>query len=269
MLGKDFRCILKVTSLDSKRLRFSVTFFFVIIAFLYSCVFICAENSSGTIFDLSKTLDNNFSENWQQIIPKKQKAYTNYLVEHEEGRTSLMMSSGGTGSWIEKDLGEIDVREYPRMEWSWMVKQFPDVDWEQEKSDDDFAIRIELVFDYKGSVFNILNMFKRGLYRTVFKHGKPELIISYVWARRVPAEKTYTSPEDSRLIVFPVESGLGRPGLWMDESRDISKDLISLAQEKRYVLKKIRIRADTDNSLSNAESGLQKLIIRTAGKDEN
>ena len=269
MIGKDFRGISKVTNYYSNRLHFCVILFFVIITSLYSCRSSIAENSSGIIFDLSESLDNNFSENWLQVIPKKQKAYTNYLVEHEEGRTILMMRSGGTGSWIEKDLGEIDGRENLRMEWSWMVKQFPDVDWEQEKSDDDFAIRIELVFDYKGSSFNILNMFKRGLYRTVFKHGKPELIISYVWARRVPAEKTYISPEDSRIIVFPVESGSGKPGLWMDESRDISEDLKYLAQEKRYVLKKIRIRADTDNSLSNAESGLQKLLIRAAGKEKN
>ncbi len=262
MIGKEFRHISKVTNLDSKSVRDSVIFFFVIITSLYSCGSTCAENTSGTIFDLSETLDNNFSENWQQIVPKKQKAYTNYLVEHEEGRTILLLRSGGTGSWIEKDLGEIDVREYPRMEWTWMVNQFPDVDWEEEKSDDDFAIRIELVFDYKGSAFNILNIFRKGLFRTVFKFGKPELIISYVWARRVPAGKSYTSPEDTRIFVFPIESGSGKPGLWMDESRDICEDLKKFTPDNRIVLKKIRIRSDTDNSLSNAESGLQKLIIR-------
>ena len=262
MIGKDFRVNSTVTDLDSKSGRVSVIFFFFIITSQYLCGSTCAENTSGIIFDLSETLDNNFAENWQHILPKKQKAYTNYIVDHEENRTILLLRSGGTGSWIEKDLGEIDIRKYPRMEWTWMVNQLPEVDWEQEKSDDDFAIRIELVFDHKGSAFNIINMFKKGLFRTVFKHGKPELIISYVWARRVPAEKSYISPEDSRIIVFPIESGSGKPGLWMDESRDISEDLKIFTQDTRIVLKKIRIRSDTDNSLSNAESGLKKLIIR-------
>ena len=111
----------------------------------------------------------------------------------------------------------------------------------------------------------IFNIMRKGLVRSIFRHNSPELTISYVWASKVPTDKPYVSPSDKRMIVIPIETGSGIRGVWIDEKRNIYEDLREISQNKRIVLKKIRIRSDTDNTGSNAESGLRKIVI--SGKE--
>ena len=227
----------------------------------HSLSFSAAQTGAVHIADFSSLSPNSLPEDWIQILPKKQKAYTDYSVIRESNDTFLRARSNGTGSYIEKDLGQIDVAQFPIMEWTWMVSRFPEVEWEEDKSDNDFAIRIELVYDFKGSAFNILNIIRKGLIRTVFLHYPPEVIISYVWALKVPAEVHFVSPDNKRMMTMPIESGKSMKGRWIQEQRNIKKDFDKFIANKHIVLKKIRIRADTDNSLTGAESGIKKISL--------
>lgn len=248
------------------RLFFPVSCCFLLFLAVF-CVSFChtnrlhAEPNPLTVFAVPDTT-MSLPDDWIQVIPGKQKAYTNYIVKKTGSDYYLNIQSGGTGSWIEKDLGSIDVHSMPIMEWSWRVIRFPDLEWEAERSQDDFAIRIELVYDFRGSAFNILNIIRKGLITTVLKRNPPVLTISYVWAHKVPAGKPYVSPSDKRTIVIPIESGTSIRGVWIDERRNILEDLRRYYKEKNIVLKKIRIRSDTDDSLSNAESGLKIIELQ-------
>ena len=215
-----------------------------------------------TIFDLSGISSDDLPKEWTQILPRKQMAYTNYLVKQDSDGAFLHMNSGGTGSLIERDLGQIELNDSAVMEWTWKVLQLPDVEWEQDKNQDDFAIRIELVYDLRGSPYNPLNMVRKGLIQTIFKGYPPEIIMSYTWSRRVPAEKPYVNPAEKRMVIFPVESGPSMSGLWIDESRSIMEDLKPFIKTNRLVLKKVRIRCDSDDSLSKAESALRSIVFK-------
>ncbi|MBN1291073.1 MAG: DUF3047 domain-containing protein, partial [Candidatus Latescibacteria bacterium] len=168
----------------------------------------------------------------------------------------------GTGSLLEKKVDSINVAKFPIMEWTWMISKLPDVEWEENTSQDDFAVRIELVFDYKGNRYNPLNIIRKGFITTFFRRSLPEVVICYVWAAGVPVGRSYISPSNKRIIVIPVESGHGMQNIWIEEERNIQKDFDELIGIKRLVIKKIRIRCDTENSLSNAESGIKKILLK-------
>ncbi len=236
----------------------------------YPCCFSYADAPNDLLLaDFTDISGENLPDEWFQILPGDQKAYTNYLIGQNDGGTFLSIRSGGTGSWIEKELGQIDVMDFPIMAWTWQLVDLPTVEWEQEKGQNDFAIRIELVYDYPGSRWNPLNIVRKGLFRSILRGYPPELVIGYVWAARVPAGKPYVNPSDKRMVIIPIESGGSVRNVWIDEQRDIAADLSDvLAQRKikRLVLKSIRIRSDSDDTLSKGESGLKS--IRLATKEE-
>jgi len=141
-----------------------------------------------------------------------------------------------------------------------MVSSFPKVEWERNKDEDDFAIRVELVFDYKGNAFNPIYLMRKGLITYLFRNNPPALVLSYVWAAEVPVDKDYLSPESHTTSVIPLESGVYTVRRWLTERRDIAADLRrAMPGDTNLALKAIRIRCDTDNSGSSAESGVRNI----------
>lgn len=220
-----------------------------------------AQSRMVKIFDIQEMSSGGLSEDWGHVLPGKLRVYTNYTIDQGSEGSFLKLKSGGGGSYLEKELKNIDISETPVMEWAWKVERFPEVEWEEDTTQDDFAIRIELVYDYKGSRFNPLNIVRKGFFTTFLTGNPPEMVISYVWANNVPAERPYVSPSEKRMTIIPVESGASMQGRWIEERRNIKDDFDELINNKHVSLKKIRIRCDTDDSTTNAESGIMKLLL--------
>ena len=219
-----------------------------------------AEPDTLFVADISRDTAGESPKEWVNVLPPKQKVYTNFTVEYLETGPYIRAVSNSADSWIEREPGNLDISQYPVIEWEWMVDVFPAAEWERNASEDDFAIHLELVFDYRGGSANPLYLIRKGLITSLFRHNPPVLILSYVWSVGVPVDKDYRSPEDDRIIVIPVESGSSVIRRWFHETRNVHADLTRLLPgEKHLVLKKIRIRSDTDNSGSKAESGIRNI----------
>jgi len=220
-----------------------------------------SEPDTLRIIDINGESLGKPPEKWEHILPKNHRVYTNYAVIRSIDGPYLRARSNSTGSWLEMNLDNIDVTKFNVMVWQWKVDKFPDVEWEQESSNSDFALRIELVYDFKGGYKNPLNIIRKGLITSIFKRYPPELVISYVWAVNVPSGKPYVSPNSNHTIVIPVESSKYIKSRWIREKWDIEKDLKNLYKDRDLVLKKIRIRSDTDDSSSITESGLKYIYF--------
>ena len=250
-------------------IKFVAIFFYIIPLFFMmqlTCIFpvgeATAQQNSIVLFAITENNEEVLFNEWEHILPGKQKAYTNYSVGENNNEYFLKARSGGAGSLLEKKVESIDISKFPIMEWSWMVSQLPDVEWEEKSSQDDFAIRIELIFDYKGSKYNPFNIFRKGFITTFFRGDMPEAILSYVWANGVPVNRSYINPTNKRMIIIPVESGPGMQDIWIEEERNIKNDFDELVGKNRLAIKKIRIRCDTENSLTSAESALKKILLK-------
>jgi len=226
-----------------------------------------AQNDNENIVKVLDLVNDPATElpaTFQHILPSKERSYTNFSIENNESGPYLRALSSGTSSWLEMDLGDISLTEYSIMEWQWLVNQFPKTDWEEKKSNDDYAIRIELVYDLKGSKWNILNIIRKGLLKSLFGKYPPELVVSYVWSLNVPVDISFVSPNAKNTIIIPVESGKAMMGRWVSERRNIQEDFEKLWQgSETLYLKKIRIKADTESLPSVAESGLKYLRLTT------
>ena len=249
-----------------KRLKICLGFFLI----LFSYQAFGAQPDTLRIIDIMNGASGEPTEPWKHILPKKHRAYTNYSFEQASEGTYLRALSSGTGSWLELDLKDVNVSKYQLMEWVWKVDLFPETEWEKNKSHDDFAIRIELVYDYIGGKINILNIIRKGLINSIFKRWPPELIVSYVWSLNVPAGKPYQSPRSKRMMIVPVESDVALQGRWVHERRNIWEDLHSFKGKKSLLaLKKIRIRSDTDDVPTIAESGIRYIYLVSVKDEEN
>ncbi len=239
-------------------MRFPVFQIAVSLFLVFSCAAPAQEADTLTIIDITANPSAGIPDDWRHVLPSKQRAYTNFSVEERQGESWLRAMSSGTSSWLEKNVHELDTSLYPLMEWRWMVNQFPETGWEMNRKNDDFAIRIELVYDLRGSRWNILNMIRKGLITAFFKGYPPELVVSYVWSHNVPADKPYASPSTKGTMIIPVESDVAMQGLWVAESRNIHDDLVSFMGDKtKLVLKSVRIVADTESVPTVSESGLK------------
>jgi len=224
-----------------------------------------AQPDTLVVFDSAAYTPGAEPTEWDHILPSGDKAYTNYSIVEETGGNHLLVISGGTGSWLELDLGEVDVSRYNTLQWTWRVNEFPETSWENKPDQNDFAMRIELVYDFRGGMFP-LNCFRKGIVTSLLRGYPPQRIISYVWSLHVPAMEPYVSPASSRTVIIPIESDAALAGRWVHETRNILSDMQAHAlNPERCVLKRIRIRVDTDDTGSVAESALRGIALIAGG----
>ncbi len=182
----------------------TITFVLAAISLLYSPSF--AEDAPPDtirIADISHDSTGKTPAGWENVLGKKQRAYTDYTVEYDNGGPYIRAISRSAGSWIERPLKDIDISRYPFLEWDWMVSSFPKVEWERNKDEDDFAIRVELVFDYRGNALNPLYLMRKGLITYFFRHNPPALVLSSVWGRRGPGRQGLSEPEIHTTRIIP------------------------------------------------------------------
>jgi hypothetical protein len=219
------------------------------------------------VADVSRDTAGEPPKEWEHVLGKKQRVYGNYTVEYDQSGPGIHLRSNSAASWIEREVGSIDPAVYPLLEWEWMVSSFPKVEWERNKGEEDFAVRLEVVFFYRGSVWNPLNIMRRGLFQFLFRRNSPVYVFSYVWSVGVPVDTGFESTGSKNTMIIPVESGPFTVRRWLRERHDIRSDIKKyFPEEKHLVIKRIRILSDTDDSRSQAESGIRN--IRFVKKEE-
>lgn len=220
----------------------------------------CAEPDTLKVFESTAFQTGAPPEGWTKAFSKKRFVLTSYSIERSIDGPYMRIVSNSSNSALEIDLGEIDPNKFSSLTWRWKVDKFPSTGWEEKKENCDFAVRLEVVCDFKGTYKNPLNILKKGFLTSVFLSYPPEIILSYVWSVNTPAGEPFASPETRRTTIIPVQSNDNIKGTWLSETRNIAKDLAMLKMTG-LVVKKIRVRADTDNSGSSAESGFKYIYF--------
>ncbi len=236
-------------------------FLIVIATLMLSITVHAAEPDTLVVFDAAEVEPGTLPDNWEHILPRGDIVYTNYSVERSIDGRFLRARTSGTSSYLELDVGEIDPEEYSTLRWEWSAESFPEVEWEMRPDEEDFTMRIELVYDFKGSALNFLNIIRKGFLSSLFGWYPPQHIISYVWAVNVPIGEPFQSPNEKNTTVIPVESTAYIVNRWITEEIDIFGHITDVYPERKLYLKKIRIRADTDDTGVMTESGVKFISL--------
>jgi hypothetical protein len=151
------------------------------------------------------------------------------------GQRIIKVESLGSRSSLFKEVGEKE-RSLPILSWRWKISNVVRSAIETKKDRFDAAARVIVIFgEEKG--FN------------PFRGGEPYgLKIEYIWASHLPIGRVFDDPGERISKVFVLESGEGKAGQWVSETRDVHKDYKKAFGTDPPGISAIAIQTDTDHS---------------------
>ena len=138
------------------------------------------------------------------------------VLEEQGGRFRLRLASRGDMAWgIQKKIN-VDLREFPCLQWTWMATRLPRGGDVRHRETDDQALQLYVVFPGRG-----LN---GRLSRTA---------LAYVWENQAPKGLVTSSPQPSmkRVRYIVLRNRTDPLGARVTEKRDVLKDASALYRD--------------------------------------
>jgi hypothetical protein len=181
--------------------------------------------------------EQGLSPRWEQ---KSFRGETSYNVVADGGGKALHARSQGaaSGLFFKK---EYRLQDYPLLSWRWKVQGIIPGGDETQKSSDDYAARVYVIFPH-----------------WFFPKTRT---ISYVWANKLAKGAALPSPYTGKAQMLAVESGTEQVGEWRTERRNVLEDYRKLFGEEPPTVGAIAIMTDTDNTGASAEAWYDDLQI--------
>jgi len=151
------------------------------------------------------------------------------------GKGIIKAVSLGSRSSLFKDVEE-KKRKDAILSWGWKISNVVRSAIETRKDRFDAAARVIVVF---------------GKERGFRMFGGGEVLglkIEYIWASRLTRGHVFDHPGEKNCKVFVLESGGGKAGQWVYETRNIHKDFKAAFKKEPIELLAIGIETDTDQS---------------------
>jgi len=153
-------------------------------------------------------------------------------LEKEDDIYALHLISEQGSFGLTKKIN-IDIKEYPYINFRWKVMELPENGDFRKKETDDQAAQIYIAF---------------GTFRLTAK------IVGYLWDNKAPKLTTGVSPAWSRTRLIVLESGPEKIGEWVCERRNIYDDYKELFKKEPSGAKLISLYINSQHTKSRAES---------------
>lgn len=164
------------------------------------------------------------------------------------GKGIVKAESLGSRSSLFKDVDE-KKKNHPILSWRWKVSNVVRSAIETRNDRFDAAARVMVVFG-KERRFGILK-------------GEPMgLKIEYIWATHLPKGHVFDHPGEKNCKVIVLESGEGKTGQWVYETRNITKDFTTAFGTEPSGVLAIGIQTDTDHSNEMVTAYYSEPILR-------
>ncbi len=133
-------------------------------------------------------------------------------VDQEKGNYYLQLLCLDDSFGLKRDIS-FDIRKYPYLNWRWKVTQLPKGGDIRQRSTDDEAGQIYVIFPRFPAMINSRS-------------------IGYVWDSQAPIGFFGTSTAYNKMKYFILQSGPSRLGHWIFENRNVYEDYKKLFQEE-------------------------------------
>ena len=160
----------------------------------------------------------------------------------------LKAESLGTRSSLYKEVGDKQ-KDYPILSWKWKVSNVVRSAIETRKDRHDAAARVMVVFGREKS-------FK------LFGKEPAGLRIEYLWASHLPKGQMFDHPADKDCKIFVLESGEGKAGQWVFESRNLRKDFKEAFKTDPPGITAVGIQTDTDHSNESVTAHYSEPVLK-------
>ncbi|MFC0133123.1 hypothetical protein CR105_06145 [Massilia eurypsychrophila] len=190
-------------------------------------------------------------EGWKVLKPSPKAATTQYTLVRDADHTVLRADADKSMSGLIHTI-RVDTRRYPLLRWRWKVAApVAGADMTQ-KSGDDYAARIYVMFDYPASRLPLSTRIKMKLAESLHGQPIPAAALNYVWDNRHPVGTIQPNTYTDRARMVVVRSGAGQANQWVTEMRDLRADFRAAFGEEAPHVVALAIATDTDNTASRA-----------------
>lgn len=179
-------------------------------------------------------------EGWEN---KSFEGETQYSFIKEQLKSYLRAESKQSASALYKKI-KVDIQQTPYLNWSWRVDQaLPELN-EKEKSGDDYAARIYVVF-------------KTGFTPLSAK------ALNYVWSSNKPNDSHWSNAYTEKAIMIPLRSKQDETDTWYHEKVNIKKDLMKYFGKIPLYIDGVALMTDTDNCKRSASASYGDIYFTT------
>ncbi len=188
--------------------------------------------------DKDRLIITNFSQGVDEKgVPlgwelKEKEGSPTFRLEKEEDAYVLHFISKNSSFGLTKEI-DVDIKEYPYLNFRWKVKELPSNGDFRKKETDDQAAQIYVVF---------------GRFKFLAK------IVGYLWETTAPKLITGISPVWNKTRLIVLESGPEKIGKWVWEKRNIYDDYKLLYDKEPPKTNLISIYINSQHTKSRAES---------------
>ena len=208
----------------------SQTSLIILIILFFLFLPVKADNDRLNIESFSKGVDEKgLPLDWEL----KEKEGTPIIkLEKEDDIYALHLISEQSSFGLTKKIN-IDIKEYPYINFRWKVIELPRNGDFRKKETDDQAAQIYVAF---------------GTFKLTAK------IVGYLWENKAPKLITGVSPAWSKTRVIVLESGPEKIGKWVCEKRNIYNDYKELFEKEPPKAELVSLYINSQHSKSRAES---------------
>jgi len=214
----------------------------LVLLILLNCLNLYAEGDRVFLHE-----DFNDLENWKPLFFPKIKRHTEYTIEKDGERSCLKAQSNASASGLILKK-EFNVFEYPKLKWRWKISNVYLQGNAEEKSGDDYPIRIYVIFKYDPDKASLGQRIRYGLARTIYGEYPPQSSLTYIWESNAHHRRIITSPfaEEAKMIIL--EAGEGNAGKWLQEEVNIVEDYRKAFGDMPPAVASLAIMNDSDNT---------------------
>jgi len=196
------------------------------------------------------------SEDWRPVeFPRIERA-TRYEAVREGGRRALRAESRCAASALALPLDGVDLRETPRLAWSWRVERGLDVADERTRAGDDFAARVYVTFPFQPERRALWERMRRRIAQRLVPAPIPGRALRYVWASRAEPGSEWRSPLGPDVCLLVRRSGKAEasPGAWHREIANVRADFRRVFGEEPPPPQSVAVMSDSDDTCGHAVS---------------
>lgn len=211
--------------------------------------------AGASCFAEEYAIDEQFSslDNWQPIIFPNIEKHSEYSIDESEDGSLLVARSNKSASGI-RYVKEFNVYEYPIVRWRWKVDNVFVKGNVEEKSGDDYPLRVYVMFKYDPDKASFGERVKYGLAKMLYGEYPPKSSLNYIWANRPHEKRIYPSLYTDKAQLVILQAGEGEAGKWVDEQVDIIDDYQQAFGVQPPEIASLAIMNDSDNTGESARS---------------
>ena len=184
---------------------------------------------------------------WAILKPAPKAPDTRYSLVRQDGATVLKAEADHSMSGLTFST-RVVLSTTPILRWRWKITAPVKSGDVTKKSGDDYAARIYVLFDYPAAKLSFATRTKLRLGEALYGQKIPTAALNYVWDNRQPVGTILPNAYTDRARMVVLQSGAGKAGQWVTESRDVAADFKAAFGEDAPDVIGVALATDTDNT---------------------